>query len=269
MASNRWVALRDRTHEVLEKAASPEDWLSKAADIALVTLIIGNLAAVSFETLESVYTQFAYVFEAFEKFSVAVFSAEYVLRVWAAASEPRYANGWRGRLRYMVSLTAIVDLVAVLPTYFPAAIVDLRTVRTLRLFRLLRLMKVGRYSRSAQTLMYVMTTKKEELYTAIFAQLVLISVASSLMYFVEHPAQPEVFASVPHAMWWGVSTLTRVGYGDIYPITALGKVLGSFVSILGVAFIAMPVGIIGSGFVQALEGDGRDPRYCRHCGEKL
>ena len=108
-----------------------------------------------------------------------------------------------------------------------------------------------------------------ELYTAIFAQLVLISVASSLMYFVEHPAQPEVFASVPHAMWWGVSTLTRVGYGDIYPITALGKVLGSFVSILGVAFIAMPVGIIGSGFVQALEGDGRDPRYCRHCGEKL
>ncbi len=117
--------------------------------------------------------------------------------------------------------------------------------------------------------MHVMTTKKEELYTAIFAQLVLISVASSLMYYVEYQAQPDVSASVPHAMWWGVSTLTRVGYGDIYPITALGKLLGSAVSILGVAFIAMPVGIIGSGFVTALQGDSSDSAYCRHCGKQL
>ena len=168
-----------------------------------------------------------------------------LLRVWACTADPRYQGGLRGRLRYARSATAIIDLLAVAPSYFPTAFFDARAVRTFRLFRLLRLMKVGRYTRSAQTLMHVMTAKKEELYTAIFAQLVLISVASSLMYYVEYQAHPDIFASVPHAMWWGVSTLTRVGYGDIYPIMLLGKVLGSVVSITGVAFIAMPVGIIG------------------------
>lgn len=269
MAQSRYAKLRDRTYDILEKAASPEDTVSKAADVVLLVLIVSNIAAVTLETVDAIYTRFGAFFQVFDTFSVAVFSVEYVLRVWACTSDPRYSDGWRGRLRYARSATAIIDLLAVAPSYFPAFWLDARAIRTFRLFRLLRLMKVGRYTRSAQTLMHVMSMKKEELYTAIFAQLVLISVASSLMYYVEYRAQPEVFASVPHAMWWGVSTLTRVGYGDIYPITALGKLLGSCVSILGVAFIAMPVGIIGSGFVSALQGDTSDAKYCRHCGEEL
>jgi len=261
--------LRERTYDVLEKAASPDDTLSKVADYVLLILIVSNIAAVTLETIETLYDRFGLFFEAFDRFSVAVFSAEYVLRIWACTADPRYGGGIRGRPRYARSANAIIDLLAVAPSYFPATFLDARAVRTFRLFRLLRLMKVGRYTRSAQTLMHVMTAKKEELYTAIFAQLVLISVASSLMYYVEYQAQPDVFASVPHAMWWGVSTLTRVGYGDIYPITPLGKVLGSIVSITGVAFIAMPVGIIGSGFVSALHGESLEAKFCRHCGEKL
>jgi voltage-gated potassium channel len=200
MADSRYVLRRERTHDVLEKAASPDDIVSKVADIVLLVLIVGNLAAVTLETVESIDAQFGLFFEAFDRFSVAVFSVEYVLRVWACASDPRYSDGPRGRLRYARSATAIIDLLAVLPSYFPSTFFDARAIRTFRLFRLLRLMKVGRYTRSAQTLMHVMTTKKEELYTAVFAQLVLISVASSLMYYVEYQAQPNVFASVPHAM---------------------------------------------------------------------
>ena len=119
MADSRYVLLRERTHDVLEKAASPDDTVSKVADIVLLVLIVGNLVAVTLETVRSIYAQFGLFFEAFDRFSVAVFSVDYVLRVWACASDPRYSDGWRGRLRYARSATAIIDLLAVLPSYFP------------------------------------------------------------------------------------------------------------------------------------------------------
>jgi len=269
MASSRYQMLRERTYDVLEKAAHPDDTVSKVADIVLLVLIVSNIAAVTLETVHAIYARFGTFFEAFDQFSVAVFSIEYVLRIWACTSDPRYSDGWRGRLRYARSPTAIIDLLAVLPSYFPAVWLDARAIRTFRLFRLLRLMKVERYTRSAQTLMHVMTTKKEELYTAIFAQLVLISVASSLMYYVEHDAQPEAFSSIPAAMWWGMVTLTTVGYGDMFPITPLGKVLGIVIAVLGIGMFALPAGILSSGFVEAIQSGKGDRRYCPHCGKDI
>lgn len=254
-----------RIHEIIEKA-SEGDVLSKIFDVFIVSLIILNVTAVILETVDILYLKYSAFFINFELFSVAVFSAEYILRLWTCNLDKRFRQPIKGRIRFALTPLAIIDLLAVLPFYLAAIFpVDLRFIRILRLFRIFRILKIARYSESIRNIAKVITRKKEELVMSIFILLIVLIVSSSLMYFVENSAQPEAFSSIPASMWWGIVTLTTIGYGDIYPITPLGKLLGGVVAIIGIAMIALPAAVIVSGYFKQEE----EARKCPHCGKMI
>ena len=242
-------ATKQKILKTLDKAEE-KDGLSKVFDRFIMVLILLNVAAVIVETVESVHNRYASLFIYFEVFSVVVFSVEYLVRLWACTAIEKYKHPLWGRLKYMVSVEAIIDLLAIIPFYLPIVLnnADGRILRILRLFRLFRLFKLGRYSTAFGMITMVVKKRREELVVTLTLVLVLLIFASTLMYYVEHEAQPDNFPSIPATMWWGVATLTTVGYGDVYPITALGKVLGAVIAILGVGVFALPAGIIAAGF---------------------
>ncbi|MHB8117667.1 MAG: ion transporter [Methanothrix sp.] len=261
--------LKTRIFGILE----PGDEDSKYFDPFIMGLILLNVAAVVLETVDSIYSAYAPLFDAFDVFSVAVFTVEYILRVWSCTVDSRFKDPVRGRLRFMMTPLALVDLMAVLPFYLPFLIPDLRFMRAMRLFRLFRVLKLARYSESLQTFVDVLRLKKEELLLMLFAIMILLVVSSSLMYEVENAAQPEAFASIPAAMWWGIVTLATVGYGDIYPITPWGKFIGSIVVLLGIGLFALPTGVLASGFAEVLarrkEEQKMQKMRCPHCGRYI
>ena len=246
--------LKTRTHESIEKAGD-DDLLSQAVDIALALLIILNILALMLETVDWIAAKYGDALRVFDTASLVIFTAEYVLRIWSCTENPAYSHPVRGRLRYATRPMMLLDLLVILPFYLPrlAPNADFRFGRALRLLRLIRIIRIGRYSASLHTLGFVFVRKKEELVIAFFAEIVLLIVSSSVLYFVETGAQPEVFANIPTAMWWGMSTLTTVGYGDIVPITVWGKALAMAISLIGIAMFALPVGILGAGFVEERE----------------
>jgi voltage-gated potassium channel len=164
---------------------------------------------------------------------------------------------------------AIVDLLAILPAFLPLIFpLDLRIIRFLRLFRLFRLFKMSRYVDSLNSLDDVVRSKKEELTVTVVMIAMLLLFSSSLMYVVETEAQPDKFPDIPSAMWWGVATLTTVGYGDVFPVTPLGKVLGGFIAFLGIGMFALPTGILASGFAEEIRKRHEKDKACAcpHCG---
>ncbi|MFM8770396.1 MAG: ion transporter, partial [Candidatus Kapaibacterium sp.] len=159
-----------------------------------------------------------------------------------------YAGGVSGRIRYALSPMMIIDLLAIAPVFLVGLGFDMRSLRLFRTIRLFRVLKVARYVRALDTIRHVLTVKREQLGMAIGIVLFLLLVTSSLMYELEHEAQPDAFSSIPATMWWAVASLTTVGYGDIYPITPLGKTLAAISAVLGVGLVALPAGILASGF---------------------
>jgi voltage-gated potassium channel len=271
------MTVKRRIYELLE-IASDNDPLSRGFDTFLISLIAVNVTAVVLETVQSLAESYGSFFETLELISIIIFTGEYVLRVWTCTENEAYAHPLLGRLRYMVKPMAIIDLCAVLPFYLPVIFpIDPRFMRSLRLFRLFRLFKMGRYSESLQTMGNVIKKKKEEFVVTIFVIFILLVLASSLVYTVEHEAQPEAFSSIPASMWWGMATLTTVGYGDVYPITPLGKFLGAVIALLGIGLFALPAGILASGFAEEIqtkkeksEAEKKESvMICPHCGKPI
>ena len=261
--------MKRRVHEILAVAA-PGDRLSRAFDVFLVVLIASNVLALILETVEPIHRRAPVFFAWVEAVSVELFSAEYVLRVWSCTVSERYRRPVRGRLRYMLSPLALIDLLAILPFFLPFVTADLRTLRAVRLFRLARMVKLGRYSAAMQLTGRVLAARRAELVMTLSILLMLVLLASSLMYFVERDAQPEVFSSIPAAMWWAIETLSTVGYGDLCPVTPLGKLLASVIALLGIGMFALPTGILGAAFVEELQrGRTTEPQRCPHCGGQL
>lgn len=245
------MAIRTRTHQLLEGTWQEDKW-GRTLNLCLFSLIALNVLAVLLESLQSLARPYATAFALFEYFSVAVFTVEYGLRLWTCTEGPRFhgAGPLAGRLRYAVTPMAIFDLLAVLPFYL--AFVVTIDLRFLRVFRLLRILKLTRYSPAAEILTAVVYNERRALVSLLVLMLTLLTIASSLMYLVEHQAQPDAFASIPAAMWWGMAALTTVGYGDVTPATPLGKVLGAGIAILGIGMFALPAGILASGFAQEI-----------------
>ena len=192
--------------------------------------------------------QYATEFAIFEVISVVIFSIEYVLRVWACTESQRFNHPSRlkARLRYMVTPTALIDFIAIAPFYISLFIaIDLRY---LRLLRVLRLLKLTHYFKSFNIFLTVIAKKFKSLVAAILMMVVLVIVAASLMYTLENEAQPEVFSNIPHSIWWSVVTMTTVGYGDVTPVTALGKVIAAFIVLVGVGLVALPAGMLAARF---------------------
>jgi len=260
--------LKTRIFGILE----PGDEDSKYFDPVIMGLIVLNVIAVVLETVNWIYVRYATFFHIFDIFSVAIFSVEYVLRLWTCTVNPRFRSPIRGRLRYMITPMAIIDLLAVLPFYLYFILPEMRFLRAVRLFRLFRVLKLARYSESLQTFVDVLRLKKEELVLMFFAIMILLIVSSSLMYEAEHEAQPEAFASIPAAMWWGIVTLATVGYGDVYPKTPMGKFIGSIVVILGIGLFALPTGVLAAGFAEGLQRRKEEKKkltVCPHCGRNI
>jgi len=238
---------------------------------ALIVLNVLTLILESYKELNDNYGGFFY---AFEIFSVSIFTLEYLIRIWVS---DKTKEDKKERINFAFSTLGIIDLIAIIPFYLPFIFpFDLRIVRILRLFRLLRIFKLSRYSKSLKTIQYIFKETKAELSITVFVTFVLMILSSTLMYYIEHDAQPEKFASIGDAVWWAVATLTTVGYGDVYPVTALGKILSGIIALIGIGFVALPTGIISSAFIEKIQAEKKSKKgkkaknkdCCPTCGKK-
>jgi voltage-gated potassium channel len=238
----------------------------------IIILILLNVIAVMLETVPSIYEPYKQFFHYFDTVSVAIFTVEYLLRVWSCNHDEKYRHSIHGRIRYMFSLGALIDLIAILPFYLHTIIgFDLRILRILRLLRFLRLFRLTSYMKSTRMIINVFKSTKNELLLSLILTLFLIIISSCLIYFCEHLVQPLKFSSIPGTMWWSVVTLTTVGYGDMYPITVAGKILTSVILMAGVALFALPAGIITAGFLDEIRRIRNHTKVfkCPHCGKDL
>ena len=244
--------IRARTATLLD-IPEPGDRPSRLVDVFLIGLILINFVAVIIESVVPLREQWAAEFRLLEAFSVGVFTLEYLLRIWSIVdcrSSTKYRHPIWGRLRFMVTPMAIIDLLAVAPFWLSMFVaLDLRF---LRVARLLRVLKLTRYSAAMDLLLEVLREKASVIGAAMFTLFIVLILAASTAYLAEHPAQPEVFSSIPQAMWWAVITVTTVGYGDVVPITTTGKAIGAVLSLIGVGMVALPAGILASGFSDAV-----------------
>ena len=248
-----------RVWQIMEPAQGG-DRASRVFDLSIAAVILAAVLGLTAESVGVLRERYWSVLGPLEAITLTIFAVEYLTRLWACRSDARYSGSW-GRLRWAVSPMAVIDLLAVLPGLVTFGLLDLRFLRTLRLLRLLRL---GRYSKGMQLIGMTLRRSKDQLFVALSAVLVLLFMASAALYLAENKTQPDQFGSIPQAMWWGVATLTTVGYGDVYPVTPSGKVLASIVAILGIGTFALPAGILASNFQRCYLGDD-----CPHCGRKI
>jgi voltage-gated potassium channel len=261
------LPFKHRIHQMLQGQHLNEPWAG-VFNIGLTILIVLNVLALMLETMPSLDHTWHLFFRAFEVFSVTLFITEYLLRLWVANLNPRYQHPVGGRIRYLFSPLALVDLLAFLPSLLLMSGLDLRFLRMLRLFRVLRLLHIPRFNQAMYSIWEAARSKRAEFLIAGTIMFVLLILCSSLAYFAEHEAQPQAFSSIPAALWWGIMTMTTVGYGDVYPITTLGKIIAAFFAALGIGFFALPSAILASALIeQSRRKEMRN--ICPHCGEKL
>ena len=219
-------------------------------DIFMGGVIFLSVVAVMLESVSDVHDVLAQEFRIFDMITVAIFSIEYLFRIYCCVENPDYEEPVLGRLRFMVSPSALVDLIAILPFYLTFMVqIDLRF---LRVIRLLRLLKFTRYSSAMSTLSEVFEEQMPALSAALFITVVVTIFSASIVYLVEHAAQPEKFSSIPEATYWAMITLLSVGYGDIYPVTPLGQFMTMIISLVGLGLVALPTGILASGFSEKM-----------------
>lgn len=269
--------LNYRIYEIIEKA-SEGDKASRIFDISIISLIILNVALVILESFNSLESEYGTFFNIFEFISVIIFTCEFLLRVWTSTNRYPDKTAFSARIRYLFSFMAIIDFLAILPFYLPMfLVIDLRFLRILRLTRLLRVLKINRYMESLEIIKNVLTNKKEEISVTLFITFLLLLLSSSMMYYVENDVQPEAFPNIIASFWWGIATLTTVGYGDVYPVTAAGKLLSGIIALLGIGLVALPTGIISGGFLEEIESKKKEVKnkndekkcFCPYCGHKL
>ncbi|MCS7014249.1 MAG: ion transporter [Chloroherpetonaceae bacterium] len=274
--------LQKRVWDILDVA--PEgDRLSQLESAFMLTLILLNAFAVILGTVESIEVKYGVWLHYFEVFSILIFTLEYVGRLWSCVVVEKYAHPIIGRLRFALTFDSIVDLISVLPFYLSFLVIDLRILRLLRFIRLFRLLKLTRYATALVLLKETFRSRRAELGVTVLLLLVVLTIAATLMYFAEKDAQPDKFSDIPSAMWWAVITLTTIGYGDVFPVTMLGKFIGGLIAVLGIGFVALPTGIISVGFVEELRAyrerlkkakmGASTPEAlqcrCPHCGKEI
>jgi len=245
---------------------------SRIFDCSIMFLIAVSMVSIFVVTFPIPW-RLAHAFETFEKISIIIFTVEYLLRIWTSDFLFPEEKRLSALKKYVFSGMAIIDLLAILPFYLPMLFpIKLLGLRALRLVRLLRICKLSRYSESLAYIGIVFKSKARDIVASFFVVFLLLIVASLLIYYAEHDAQPESFKNAFSGLWWAVATLTTVGYGDIYPVTVFGRIIGALIAILGIGMVAIPTGIISSGFVEHLQArNNKDDEmtYCPHCGKRL
>ncbi len=261
---------KKKIHILLHPELGDTHW-DKILNAFIIILIILNVAAVMLETVQPIHDKYAGFFHIFDMVSVFIFTIEYILRVWSCNHDPKYQHSFHGRLRYMLSTEAIIDLIAILPFYIHVVVgLDLRVLRILRLLRFFRLFRLTAYMKSAKLVKNVFKSRANELKLSFVLIAFVIIIAACLLYFAEHQAQPKVFSSIPATLWWAVVTVTSIGYGDMVPVTTLGKILSGMISLSGLAIFALPAGIITAGFLEEINKIRKKKHiHCPHCGQSI
>lgn len=244
--------------------------LERIFEIVLISIIVLNILAIVLDSVKDIDQQYLDFFKTFEEFSVLFFTLEYLARVYSIVENPKYKDPVSGRVKYLASPLAIIDLLAFLPFYIGFFFVDLRFLRIFRLMALFRMFKITRYLHALNIFKRVLNDRKEQLLLSFLFILFILVIISFIMFYTERDAQPQVFSSIPATMWWGIATLTTVGYGDMVPITPLGKFLGGLFAIAGVGLLALPVGILSSGFFSSIQNfEKKESIKCPHCGKEI
>ena len=268
----RQAKIKRRVHELLE-IGHHEDGLSRTVDTLLLLLIASNVTALVISTDRRIHDAAPGFFLWFEAVSFVIFALEYSLRLWACTEEPRFAHPVKGRLRYMLQPLMVADAVAVFSFFFIVVApsdtgFNLGVLRALRLVS--RMGRLTRYSPGVRALALAISSRRSELLAVMSVVAALLVLASSLMFYIEQEAQPDKFSSIPAAMWWSIITVTTVGYGDVAPVTPLGRMLAGVIALLGIGIFALPAGILGSGFMeQVARRQEPSSRICPHCGRDI
>lgn len=273
-----YLKTKQQVHGLLHPEIVGDKRWDKFINIFIVVLIMLNVVAVMLETMPSVEKNPGIMrfFHYFDWTSVIIFTIEYVLRVWSSNHEEKYKHSVWGRLKYMMSPPALIDLIAIFPSYLHAFIgLDLRVLRMLRLLRFFRLFRLTAYTTPAHMISSVFRKRKNELALSFILAIFLIIIASCIMYYAEHSAilpdkKVNEFSSIPATIWWAVVSLTTTGYGDMIPVTNIGKAMASIIMLVGVAFFALPAGIITAGFIEEFRIIRvKKTHRCPSCGEVI
>lgn len=239
------MSLKEKIFNIIQ-IGDKSNKLSRLFDIFITVTIISNIMVTFLLTFQQLKFLFPF-FKVIEYVTVIIFCVEYILRIWTAELLYPGMRRFKARLRFLVSFDGIVDFLTIVPVFFLSGFVIFRMLRVARIFHLFRLN--AKYD-SFNVITTVLYEKRNQIISSVFIVLILMLASSLCMYSVEHDAQPEVFRNAFSGIWWSMSTLLTVGYGDIYPITTLGRVMAICIAYLGVGAVAIPTGIISAGFVE-------------------
>ncbi len=240
-------------------------------DYFIIVLILLSVVSITLESINSISINFKNELRLLDAFIVAIFTIEYLMRLYVSDLSHPARKKVQSLLKFIFSAYGIIDLISILPFYLPLVFkIDLRFLRLLRLVRFARILKINRYNNAFSLIWLVVKEKRTELtITGILAFLIL-TIASFFMYYVEGDIQPDKFPNVIAAFWWAIATLTTVGYGDVFPVTWLGKLISGIIALLGIGIVALPSGIISAGFIAKLEEKKKkNSAHCPHCGKSL
>jgi voltage-gated potassium channel len=220
----------------------------KLVNYIISILILLNVISIILDSVSWIQCNYGKYLEGFEHFVVFVFSIEYMIRLWTIVENEKY-SGKYGRLKYIFSPMALIDIISILP-YYLDVVFNFSFIRIIRLIRLIRVFKLERYSKGLRKIIHILREKKDELTTTFCISLFIIIISACFIYLAEKDAQPDKFSSIPESMYWSVVTLTTIGYGDVYPITVIGRLFTCVIALVGIALIAFPTAIITSGFFE-------------------
>ena len=264
---------KERVFEIVSKA-DEGDRASRLFDGVIMSLIGLSIVSIILESFASVAQRYQLAFRVFEYISISVFTLEYILRIFTA--DCLYPHERHPKIKYITSFMAIIDLLAILPFFIPFISLDLRflrMIRLLRLFRLLRVFKLGRYLEALKVIIKVIRASSSQLIISVALCFFVMLFSAIIMYTVENPVQPEQFPNVISSLWWAICTLTTVGYGDVYPVTAIGRLFASVIVLIGIGIIAIPTGIIAAGFSKVINEKSQEKEepkpYCPYCGHRI
>lgn len=269
------IVMRRRIYEILNDPR-PDDTVGRLVSFALLLLIAANVGANVLETDADIVASAPAFFRNFEIVSVIVFTIEYVLRLWSAVEDPRLH---RSRVRAALRPMALIDLASFAPFYLTLlapGVLDLRYLRVLRLLRIFRLLRSPKISEAFAMLVRVVQGKRAEIGVTLAVVATAMLLSAGAMYLVEHDQPNTAFTSIPRAMWWAIVTVTTIGYGDMVPNTPLGQTLGGVVGFVGICALALPVGILSSGFIEEInrksklaEDEVQTRATCPSCGARI
>lgn len=266
---SKFQPMKERIYRIVEKGSHGSK-INLIFDYTIMILIVLNVLSLILETLPEIKEPVKEVFKIFQIISVIVFSVEYVMRIYVSSLTHPASSKIKSAFKFIFSPFGLIDLLAILPFYLPLLIpIDLMFLRILRLMRLISIFKINRYNNSMKLIMAVVKEKKSDLALTGFVALIILFMASFLMYHIEGDVQPDKFPNFLHALWWAVATLTTVGYGDVFPVTGLGKLLSGIIAVLGIGLVALPTGLISAGFIDKIGRKDKICDTCPHCGKEI